>query len=168
MIDMQRDFLDADGFGAALGNDPVATLSSAIEPCKAVLAAAREAGMLVIHTREGHRPDLADLHLHKNSTRRLDGEVDTSVACIGKEGKLGRILVRGEPGHDIIPALYPKDGEPIVDKCGKGSFYATDLDCILQAKGISSLICCGVTTEGESVAFRCYPFIHCSSSLSSI
>ena len=147
MIDMQRDFLDADGFGAALGNDPVATLSSAIEPCKSVLAAARNAGMLVIHTREGHRPDLADLHLHKNSTRRLDGEIDTSVGCIGTEGKLGRILVRGEPGHDIIPDLYPKNGEPIIDKPGKGSFYATDLECILQAKGISSLIVCGVTSE---------------------
>ena len=147
MIDMQRDFLDSDGFGAALGNDPVATLSKAIEPCKAVLAAARNAGMLVIHTREGHRPDLADLHMHKNSTRRLDGEVDTSVGCIGTQGKLGRILVRGEPGHDIIPDLYPKDGEPIIDKPGKGSFYATDLECILQAKGISSLIVCGVTSE---------------------
>ena len=118
MIDMQRDFLDADGFGAALGN-PVANLSSAIEPCKAVLRAARDAGMLVIHTREGHRPDLTDLHLHKNSTRRLDGEIDTSVGCIGTQGKLGRILVRGEPGHDIIPDLYPKKGEPIIDKPGK-------------------------------------------------
>ena len=145
IIDMQRDFLEADGFGAVLGND-VSKLAAAIEPCKAVLSAARAAGMLVIHTREGHRADLTDLHPHKNSTRLLDGVVEAD-GCIGTQGKLGKILVRGEPGHDIIPALYPKSGEPIIDKPGKGSFYATDLECILQARGISTLLVCGVTTE---------------------
>ena len=116
---MQRDFLEANGFGAALGND-VTQLTRAIEPCSAVLAAARAAKMLIIHTREGHRPDMADVHSHKNRKRGLDGEI-VSDGPIGEEGKLGRTLIRGEPGHDIIPKLYPKDGEPVIDKPGKGS-----------------------------------------------
>ena len=145
IIDMQRDFLEPEGFGAVLGND-VSQLNRAVEPCASVLAAARRAGMLVIHTREGHRDDMACVHPHKNSKRGLNGEV-VSTGPIGDQGKLGRILIRGEAGHDIIPRLYPQEGEPIVDKPGKGSFYATDLECILQARNISTLIVCGVTSE---------------------
>jgi nicotinamidase-related amidase len=139
IIDMQRDFLDPGGFGAMLGND-VAMLRRAIEPTRRVLAAARAAGMLVVHTREGHRPDLADLPAAKLQRGRLD-------LRIGDRGPMGRILVRGEPGHDIIPELAPISGEPIVDKPGKGAFYATDLDAMLRNRGIAQLVVCGVTTE---------------------
>jgi biuret amidohydrolase len=139
IIDMQRDFLEEGGFGAALGND-VAQLRRAIAPTKRLLAAARAAGLAVIHTREGHRPDLADLPASKKARGRL-------AAGIGDPGPMGRILVRGEKGHDIIPELYPAAGEPIVDKPGKGAFYATDLDAILKNRGIGQLFVCGVTTE---------------------
>ena len=139
IIDMQRDFLEPGGFGAALGND-VSLLRAAIAPTAAVLAATRTAGMLVIHTREGHRPDLADLPPAKKARGRLP-------AGIGDTGPMGRILVRGEPGHGIIPELAPADGEPVIDKPGKGAFYATDLDAILRTRGITRLIVCGVTTE---------------------
>jgi len=138
MIDMQRDFIEPGGFGEMLGND-VSLLRSAIAPCKAVLDAARRSGLLVIHTREGHRPDLADLHPAK---RTRGGKT-----FIGTDGPMGRILVRGEKGHDFIPELYPVEGEPILDKPGKGAFYETDLHLILEANGIRSLILCGVTTE---------------------
>ncbi|KAL3898572.1 MAG: hypothetical protein SGARI_006641 [Bacillariaceae sp.] len=130
MIDMQIDFLLPGGFGAGLGND-VTRLQKAIEPCKRVLEAAR------------HRKELSNLHPFK---LQRPGAPD-STRVIGKEGPKGRILVQGEPGHDIIPELYPQDGEPVVDKPGKGSFYATDLDCILKANGITTLLVCGVTTE---------------------
>ena len=139
IIDMQRDFLEPGGFGAALGND-VSLLRRAIEPTRRVLAAARGAGIAVIHTREGHRPDLADLPAAK--LRR--GGLDTRI---GDPGPMGRILVRGESGHDIIPELAPAAGEPVVDKPGKGAFYATDLEAILRNRGISQLVVCGVTTE---------------------
>jgi nicotinamidase-related amidase len=139
IIDMQRDFLEPGGFGAALGND-VGKLRRAIEPTRRVLAAARAGGMLVIHTREGHRPDLADLPAAKRERGRLDTR-------IGDRGPMGRILVRGEPGHDIIPELAPLSGEPVVDKPGKGAFHATDLEAILRNRGIAQLIVCGVTTE---------------------
>jgi biuret amidohydrolase len=139
IIDMQRDFLEPSGFGAALGND-VAMLRRAIEPIRRVLAAARERHMLVIHTREGHRPDLADLPLAKRERGRFPTR-------IGDLGPMGRILVRGEPGHDIIPELAPIAGEPVVDKPGKGAFYATDLEAMLRNRGIAQLIVCGVTTE---------------------
>jgi nicotinamidase-related amidase len=99
--------------------------------------------MLVIHTREGHRKDLSNLHLYKY---QRPGAPD-STKVIGSEGPGGKILIRGEPGHDIIPELHPQDGEPIIDKPGKGSFYATDLECILRANGITTLLVCGVTTE---------------------
>ncbi|WP_322056349.1 cysteine hydrolase [Paraburkholderia sp. J63] len=138
MIDMQRDFVEPGGFGEALGND-VSLVRGAIEPCKRVLAAARAAGLLVVHTREGHRPDLTDCPPAK-LTR--GGET-----FIGTQGPMGRILVRGEQGHDIIPELYPVAGEPIVDKPGKGAFYQTDLHLILQNRDIRTLIVCGVTTE---------------------
>jgi nicotinamidase-related amidase len=139
MIDMQRDFLEPGGFGESLGND-VSLLSAAVGPCQALLKMARHKGMLVIHTREGHRPDLSDAPPAKVN-RGLPS------ARIGAPGPMGRILVRGEPGHDIVPALYPIEGEPVVDKPGKGAFYATDLHSILQNRGIDTLIVCGVTTE---------------------
>jgi biuret amidohydrolase len=139
IIDMQRDFLEAGGFGAALGND-VSLLKAAVGPCRAVLAAARELGLLVIHTREGHRPDLSDAPRHKL-------ERGDPATRIGALGPMGRILVRGEPGHDIIPELYPKGGEPVIDKPGKGAFYQTDLDLMLRNRGIEALLVGGVTTE---------------------
>jgi len=139
IIDMQRDFLEPGGFGAALGND-VSRLAGVVEPTRQVLAAARAAGMLVIHTREGHRPDLTDLSPAKKRRGRFD-------LTIGDPGPMGRILVQGEAGHDIVPALAPAPGEPVVDKPGKGAFYATDLETILKARSVTHLIICGVTTE---------------------
>jgi nicotinamidase-related amidase len=139
IIDMQRDFLEPGGFGAALGND-VAQLRRAIGPNRRLLQAWRAAGLTVIHTREGHRPDLTDLPRSKHARGR--GEVR-----IGDPGPMGRILVRGEAGHDIIPELAPAAGEPVVDKPGKGAFFATDLHAILANRGITQLIVTGVTTE---------------------
>jgi len=139
IIDMQRDFVEPGGFGELLGND-VSLLRSTIEPTRRVLEAARRARLTVIHTREGHRPDLSDAPPAK--LRRGGLEVG-----IGDPGPMGRILVRGEYGHDIIPELYPIKGEPVIDKPGKGSFYDTDLALILKNRGIRTLIVCGVTTE---------------------
>jgi len=139
MIDMQRDFIEPGGFGESLGND-VALLRAAIEPCRALLAGARAAGMLVIHTREGHRSDLSDAPPAKV-------ERGAPSLRIGAPGPMGRILIRGEAGHDIIPELYPIAGEPVIDKPGKGAFYATELGAILHYRCISELIVCGVTTE---------------------
>ena len=139
LIDMQRDFLEPGGFGEMLGND-VSLLRKTIEPCKAVLKAARKSGLMVIHTREGHRPDLTDAPLSKLNRGNL-------ATGIGDEGPMGRILIRGEIGHDLIPELMPTDGEPVIDKPGKGAFYETDLHLILQNRGIKTLIVCGVTTE---------------------
>ncbi|QLK59333.1 isochorismatase family protein [Enterobacteriaceae bacterium Kacie_13] len=138
MIDMQRDFVEPGGFGEALGND-VSLVRTAIAPCKKVLDAARAHQMLVIHTREGHRADLSDCPPAK-LTRG-------GQTFIGTKGPMGRILVRGEVGHDIIPELYPVAGEPVIDKPGKGAFYQTDLHLVLQNHGIKTLIVCGVTTE---------------------
>jgi nicotinamidase-related amidase len=138
MIDFQRDFVEPKGFGELLGND-VSLLRSTIAPAERVLAKAREVGLFIIHTREGHRPDLSDCPAAK-LTRG-------GQTFIGTDGPMGRILVRGELGHDIVPELYPEPGEPIIDKPGKGSFYATDLELILKDKGITSLVFCGVTTE---------------------
>ncbi len=139
IIDMQRDFLEPGGFGEYLGND-VSLLRSSIEPCKKVLEIARKIGLLIIHTREGHRPNLSDLPLNKRIRGRLK-------KGIGDMGPMGRILVRGEIGNDIIPELYPISGEPVVDKPGKGAFYNTDLLGILQNYKIETIIVCGVTTE---------------------
>lgn len=139
MIDMQRDFVERGGFGEMLGND-VSLLRNTIEPCRHVLEAARKAGILVIHTREGHRPDLTDCPPTKLARGRLKTK-------IGDPGPMGRILVRGELGHDLIPELYPIPGEPVVDKPGKGAFYDTDLLGILRNREIKTLIVCGVTTE---------------------
>ncbi len=124
IIDMQRDFLEPGGFGEMLGND-VSRLRCTIEPNRRLLAAWRAAGLQVIHTREGHRSDLADLPPAKKMRGR-------SSKRIGDPGPMGRILVRGEPGHDIIPELYPLPDEPVIDKPGKGAFFATDLHAILQ------------------------------------
>lgn len=139
LIDFQRDFVEPGGFGESLGND-VSLLRAALGPARAVLDAARKAGLLVIHTREGHRPDLADLAPAK--LRR-----GKPTLKIGDPGALGRLLVRGEPGHGIAAELAPIAGEPIVDKPGKGAFYATDLDALLRSRNIDSLLVTGVTTE---------------------
>ena len=139
IIDMQRDFLEPGGFGESLGND-VSLLSAAIAPCKALLSAARQHEILVIHTREGHLPDMSDAH--KAKVERGDPSVR-----IGEMGPMGRILIRGEPGQDIIHELYPQLGEPVIDKPGKGAFYATALQAILESNAIENLIICGVTTE---------------------
>jgi len=139
VIDMQRDFLLPGGFGESLGND-VAQLQRVVPPLTRVLAAAREAGLLVIHTREGHEPDLSDCPPAKlrrgNPSQR-----------IGDPGPYGRILVRGEFGHGIVDELAPLPGEPVVDKPGKGAFYATGLRELLDDAGITHLIVTGVTTE---------------------
>ena len=139
MIDMQRDFLEPGGFGEALGND-VGLLNAAVGPCKAVLDRARTVGMLVVHTREGHRPDMADAP----PAKVMRGAPSRRI---GDPGPMGRILIRGEAGHDIVPALDPQPGEPVVDKPGKGAFYATDLHEILRYRDVEALIVCGVTTE---------------------
>jgi nicotinamidase-related amidase len=139
VIDMQRDFVEPGGFGETLGND-VSLLRAVIAPLQAALAATREAGITVIHTREGHRPDLSDCPPAKLAR----GE---PALRIGDPGPKGRILVRGEYGHDIIDELAPADGELVIDKPGKGSFYATGLDDTLRSAGITSLIVTGVTTE---------------------
>jgi biuret amidohydrolase len=139
IIDMQRDFLEPGGFGEMLGND-VSLLRRAVEPNSRLLAAWRAAGLQVIHTREGHRADLTDLPPAKKVRGR-------STRRIGDPGPMGRILVRGEPGHDIIPELYPLPDEPVIDKPGKGAFFATDLQAILQNRGINKLVVTGVTTE---------------------
>ena len=139
IIDMQRDFLEPGGFGAMLGND-VSQLRRTIAPNQRLLAAWRAKGWPVLHTREGHRPDLADLP----PAKKIRGRCKT---CIGDSGPMGRILVRGEAGHDIIPELYPLTTEPVVDKPGKGAFFATDLHAILQNRSIKQLIVTGVTTE---------------------
>lgn len=139
IIDMQRDFLEPGGFGEMLGND-VSQLRRTIEPNKALLAAFRKAGLTVMHTREGHRPDLSDLP----PAKKVRGH---GAKRIGDVGPMGRILIRGEPGQDIIEELYPLPGEPVIDKPGKGAFFATDLHAILQNLGITQLVVTGVTTE---------------------
>jgi len=139
MIDMQRDFMEPGGFGESLGND-VSPMRAAVEPARRVLEAARNAGIYVIHTREGHRPDLSDLPAAKYNRGNND-------VRIGDEGPMGRVLVRGAKGHDIIPEVYPIEGEPVIDKPGKGAFWATDLHGILQNRGIKTLVVCGVTLE---------------------
>ncbi|MDX6741310.1 isochorismatase family cysteine hydrolase [Actinocorallia sp. A-T 12471] len=139
IIDMQRDFVEPGGFGETLGND-VSMLRRVIAPLREVLDAARAAGMLVVHTREGHEPDLSDCPPAK-LTR---GEPSLRI---GDPGPKGRILIRGEYGHDIIDELKPLPDETVIDKPGKGSFYATGLQDLLTAHGITSLVVTGVTTE---------------------
>ncbi len=139
VIDMQRDFLLPGGFGESLGND-VGQLLKVVPPLAALIAAARGAGVPVIHTREGHQPDLSDCPPAKLSR-------GAPSKRIGDEGKYGRILIRGQYGHDIIDELAPIDGEVVIDKPGKGAFYATELSEVLTAAGITQLLVTGVTTE---------------------
>ncbi|HVT83116.1 MAG TPA: isochorismatase family cysteine hydrolase [Phycisphaerae bacterium] len=139
VIDMQRDFLEPGGFGATLGNN-VALLHTIIEPLGQLMAAFREHKLPIIHTRECHRPDLADCPPAKLTRGKPNMR-------IGDPGPMGRILISGEPGADIIPALYPKPGEIVLDKPGKGSFYNTPLTSILKEKNITHLVVTGVTTE---------------------
>jgi nicotinamidase-related amidase len=139
IIDMQRDFVEPGGFGASLGND-VARLQAIIPTVRAVLDAWRAVDGLVVHTRESHLPDLSDCP----PAKRLRG---SPTLRIGDSGPMGRVLVRGEPGNAIVAELAPVDGEIVIDKPGKGAFFATDLHAILQNRGVTQLVVTGVTTE---------------------
>ncbi len=139
IIDMQRDFVEPGGFGETLGND-VSLLQAIVPACQAVLHAWRRAGGLVVHTREAHRPDLSDCP----PAKRLRGQPSLRI---GDEGPMGRILIAGEPGNQIIDALAPRPGEIVLDKPGKGAFYATPLHNLLQQAGVVQLVFIGVTTE---------------------
>jgi nicotinamidase-related amidase len=139
LIDMQRDFLEPGGFGAALGNK-VELLQSAVGPLRRLLDGFRKAKLPIIHTKEGHKPDLSDLPPAKHARGR-------GSLRIGDKGPMGRILVLGEPGNDFIPELAPLPGELVIPKPGKGAFYATDLESALKARGITRLLITGVTTE---------------------
>ncbi len=142
IIDMQADFCGEGGYISLLGYD-ISGSRACIGPIGKVLARARSLGMHVIHTREGHRPDLYDLPANKLwRSRKMKGGIG-----IGDPGPLGRVLVRGEKGWDIIPELYPAKGEPIIDKPGKGSFCATDLDLLLRTKGVRNIVLTGITTD---------------------
>lgn len=148
IIDMQRDFLDPDGFGSVVCANPAAfsSVRKIVPNVQAALEAARSIGMHVIFTREGHLPNLADLPAAKR-LRQASAPNGSKSLTIGDEGPMGKLLVRGEKGHDIIDELKPYPGEPIIDKPGKGSFWGTEFHRLLLARGITHLILAGVTTE---------------------
>lgn len=139
VIDMQRDFVEPGGFGETLGND-VTRLQAIIPTTAALIAGFRKAGLTIVHTRECHRPDLADCPPAKKDR-------GNPKLRIGDPGPMGRILISGEPGADIVPELYPQEGEIVIDKPGKGAFYATPLGDMLKERGITQLVFAGVTTE---------------------
>jgi nicotinamidase-related amidase len=139
MIDMQRDFIEPGGFGATLGND-VSLLAPVVPAAAELIAWCREAGVLVIHTQECHRPDLSDCP----PAKLLRGKPSLRI---GDPGSMGRILIHGEPGAGFVPELLPQDGDIVIAKPGKGAFYATELSQLLQSRGITHLLFGGVTTE---------------------